>query len=292
MNASPEERRHAERLWQARIGALVSGASFGETAGAFDILVQWLREGHQQGFGWQEYYASLCGAWMHCRPTLPRPEAMARRVEPTAGAAPASLSGSLDPVGRAHRSSGGRARPDGRGEQLVGFYVRTGQRRLAIRYLACLAAATDDPDRQARYHLAAGGLLEQESDYPEAAAAYQRVLALKPTDRDVSYFGNNNRAYCLLQFGRYAEAEWLCRQAIQIDPGRHNARKNLGLALAGQQQYLQAAESLIAAARLEPRDPRAVRHLDQLLGAHPEVFEGQPDLAAQIARCRRLGGVG
>ena len=140
-----------------------------------------------------------------------------------------------------------------RGRNLVDFYVRTGQRRLAIRYLACLAAETDDPDRQARCHLAAGGLLEQEGDYADAATAYRRVLALEPVDRTVWYLAHNNFGYCLLQFGRYAEAEGFCRQAIQIDPETHNAHKNLGLALAEQKEYLQGVESLIVAARLEPR---------------------------------------
>ena len=78
------------------------------------------------------------------------------------------------------------------------------------------------------------------------------------------YFLHNNHAYCLAMLERFAEAEVLARQAIDIEPGRHNAHKNLGLALMGQGRLQEAAESFRRARDLNPGDGRAAYYLEIL----------------------------
>lgn len=78
--------------------------------------------------------------------------------------------------------------------------------------------------------------------------------------------------------------------ALAMAPTRFNAHKNLGLALAGQGQFVEAARCLLEADRRWPGDGRARRHLAELLAAHPEVLVEDLDLATE---CRAHGlGVG
>jgi len=103
----------------------------------------------------------------------------------------------------------------------------------------------------------------------------------------------NNRGYCLKELGRHTEAEVHCRAAIALDPARHNAHKNLGLALAEQGRRVEAAHCLLEADRRYPADGRARRHLAELLAAHPEVVQEDPALAAEWQEPGlRIGRVG
>ena len=90
------------------------------------------------------------------------------------------------------------------------------------------------------------------------------------------YFLHNNHAYCLDMLERFAEAEVLARQAIDIEPGRHNAHKNLGLALMGQGRLQEAAESFRRARDLSPGDGRAAYYL--------EILEQQPGRGTSARR--------
>ena len=84
---------------------------------------------------------------------------------------------------------------------------------------------------------------------------------------------------------RYEEAERHCRSAIRIDPRRHNAHKNLGIALQGLERHAAAAKSFLRAAQLCPADGRALGHLEELLAAHGEVLEQNPGIRAQLHDC-------
>ena len=90
--------------------------------------------------------------------------------------------------------------------------------------------------------------------------------------------------YCLNELGRHREAEAYCRKAITIDPRRHNAWKNLGIALEGLGQHADAAAAWIEAATLCPEDERAKRLLEKLAAGRPGigivVRKGAGDLAA------------
>jgi tetratricopeptide (TPR) repeat protein len=122
---------------------------------------------------------------------------------------------------------------------------------------------------------------------------YARGLALQAAAVDVAYFLHNNRGYCLNILGRHADAEVHTRAAIAIDPERHNAHKNLGLALAGQGRFGEAARCFLEADRRCPPDIRARGHLTELLAENPELLAGDPSLAtACCERGIRPGPVG
>lgn len=140
-----------------------------------------------------------------------------------------------------------------------------------------------DPENAAQKHIAAGCDCEHREDWTGASAEYERALALHSSDPRVRYFGHNNLAYCLLQLGRFAEAEPHCKAAIEINGDQYNAHKNLGLAWEGLGRYEDAAVSLLNAAIRAPNNTRAWLHFQKLLREHPELPGINPDIAAGIA---------
>ena len=159
---------------------------------------------------------------------------------------------------------------------------------LAIFYADKALDYADDANMKARCHLRLGALKEKGDDYAGAAALYAEAFSLESGKDDVWYFLNNNLGYCLNQIGRHGGAEFYCRAAIKIDPKRHNAYKNLGLALQGQGRYVEAARMLICAAELCLVDPRALNHLRELVTAHREVVREDPSVLARVEELHRL----
>ena len=98
------------------------------------------------------------------------------------------------------------------------------------------------------------------------------------------YFINNNLGFSLNIMERFAEAEPYCRRAMQSDPNRPNAYKNLGLSLAGQGQYREAAQCYVAATQINAADPRAFHLLMDLVKNHPEL---EYDFETAAACCRK-----
>jgi Flp pilus assembly protein TadD len=170
--------------------------------------------------------------------------------------------------------------------QLARFYSSTRQRDEAARYITFLMWLTDDLERQAAYWLALGQSMERVDDFEEAVSNYRRALSMEPTDADTWYFINNNLGYSLIQLGAYDEAEPFCRSAIQIAPQRHNAYKNLGLALQGQGKFSDAAKSFMRAVQANASDPRALNHLEALVEQHPDLTSLDSELAAFLDRSR------
>jgi tetratricopeptide (TPR) repeat protein len=76
-----------------------------------------------------------------------------------------------------------------------------------------------------------------------------------------------------------------CRAAIEIDPDRHNAYKNLGIAVQNQGRYAEAAKNFIRAAKMAPSDTRALVHLEGLIAGHREIFEETPERMDQLHDC-------
>jgi tetratricopeptide (TPR) repeat protein len=142
------------------------------------------------------------------------------------------------------------------------------------------------PDAAARMHLTLGCVHEHEANWEAAIASYRQVLAYDPQDPAVNYFGNNNLAYSLIQMGCFDEAEDYCLAAIDVDVRRHNAHKNLGLVFQGQGRWLDAAHSFLTAHNLNPQDPRALHHLEQLVTARPMLLTQSDSLRAGVKSMR------
>jgi Flp pilus assembly protein TadD len=131
---------------------------------------------------------------------------------------------------------------------------------------------------------------EKRGDFPGAADAYRRGLAFPADWTRTWYFLNNNLGFCLNQLGSFAEAEACCRTAIAFQPFVYNAHKNLGVSLAGQGRLVEAANSLLEAARRSSGDPRALGHLEDLLAHHPEIGRDHPEILAAAQECSMDGG--
>ncbi len=159
---------------------------------------------------------------------------------------------------------------------LAQFYKVSKQHEKALRHLRELMALLPDPERKAECVLTMGQAMEQVGDYPAAARYYREALALEPTRTFTWYFINNNLGFCLNTLGQFSEGEVYCRKALAADPARPNAHKNLGISLAGQGQYQEAATCFIAATQADAADGRSFRLLQDLLKEHPELeFEFQ-----------------
>jgi len=92
--------------------------------------------------------------------------------------------------------------------------------------------------------------------------------------------------YCLNYFGRFGEAEKYCRSAININPNRFNAYKNLGVALTGLGQHADAARNFMKATLSNPKDVRALKLLEELFANQKEVADEISDIETKIQKCR------
>jgi Flp pilus assembly protein TadD len=181
--------------------------------------------------------------------------------------------------------------PEGSGEhaaalwQLMRLMSMTGRQTEGLEILDALLGSAADLATRAEITLAMGQLMEGLGDFKAASATYSRGVTLEPIDPLVCYFLHNNLGYSLNQMGDHIAAERWCRAAIQIDPQRFNAHKNLGVACQAQGSYVEAARSFIRAAHCEASDPRAAIHLRALLEAHPEIAIDIPDIREQLESC-------
>ena len=139
--------------------------------------------------------------------------------------------------------------------------------------------------------LSIGQLQEQQENYAAAIDWYRKAFRMVPGTDGTWYLLHNNLGYCLNRFGLHEEAEDLCRKAIAIDPTRHNAYKNLGIALKGQECFAKAAQAYLEATQICPDDRRALRLLERLAAAHPEIETEVPGFSERIERCRRAAVV-
>jgi tetratricopeptide (TPR) repeat protein len=170
--------------------------------------------------------------------------------------------------------------------ELVVHYSRTDRQALAMARLRGLLDTTSDPVEQADYLLGLGQLMEQLGDFSAASVFYEEGLALGTGQPQALYLLHNNLGYCLNACADHRRAEEHCRAAIAIDGHRHNAYKNLAVALAGQGHYAEAAELYVRAVQLNPGDARALRHLEQLVAEHGDAIAGIPLLQARVDECR------
>jgi len=175
--------------------------------------------------------------------------------------------------------------------QLARFYSSTKRQQLAGNCISLLISLTEDPERHASYWLALGQTMEQIDNFHGAIEYYKQAFSMEPTHSHTWYFINNNLGYSLLQVGRFEQAEPYCRAAIEIDPAKHNAYKNLGLSLQGQARYNDAAISYLQSIRANSADPRALKHLETLLAEHPAVLAEVPEIRDLLNRSREAVNV-
>jgi|SRR6266446_7043035 len=155
--------------------------------------------------------------------------------------------------------------------QLARFYQQSKQYEKG---LACLRQALPqmpDAERKAHCVLALGQMMESVGDYSSAVGYYKEAFALEPVQTDAWYFINNNLGFSLNQLGQFGEGEKYCRKAIEVDPNRPNAFKNLGIALSGQGDFRGAAKCFLTATQVNAADARAFHLLEDLLKQHPEL---------------------
>lgn len=169
---------------------------------------------------------------------------------------------------------------------LAWLYSKLGRPSDALDLMKRVAGMAGDPEKKAACFLTLGQLMEQLRDFPSAIAFYSQAFSLEPACTATWYLINNNLGFCLNTLGRYEDAESYCRAAIRIDPDRHNAYKNLGICLEGKSDYRRAAEAYLAAVQANAANGRALRHLESLYRAHPEVGTEIPDFEAKLAHCR------
>jgi len=172
--------------------------------------------------------------------------------------------------------------------ELVVLYSYSGRQTLALQHLHRLLESTADPAEQADYLLGLGQLMEQVGDHGGASAFYREGLALPRAPAETRHLLHDNLGACLNRAGAFAAAEAHCRAAIALDAGRHDAHRNLGVALEGQERLVDAARAFIRAVQLEPRDPQALQHLERLVRSRPSLPEALSALASHVEECRAL----
>lgn len=158
----------------------------------------------------------------------------------------------------------------------------------AYTYAEKMLLYAEDAGDKAYCLLCMGQAKERLREYGEALKIYLSAMDLPLARNDDWYFLYNNTGYCLNLFGRYVEATPYCRVAIGINPKRHNAFKNLGVALQGQGEYSKAAVVYIQAIRICPRDGRALNLLEELVSSEGEHIQDIYHLMAELWRCRDL----
>jgi tetratricopeptide (TPR) repeat protein len=115
----------------------------------------------------------------------------------------------------------------------------------------------------ARDYANLGGVLAGQGRAEEALAAYRQGLEIDPLDLD----NLNNLGYTLLQLQRYDEAEEALQRALEIDPGFAPALGNLGLLAEQRQQPTQAIAYYEQALEADPGLRFARQALATLLAA-------------------------
>jgi tetratricopeptide (TPR) repeat protein len=171
--------------------------------------------------------------------------------------------------------------------ELARLYNATGRQEQALQCLRRVLVGESGLEAKAGCVLALGQTMERTGDFPGAIRYYREALVMEPARTETWYFIHNNLGYSYNQVGQHVEAERFCRSAIAIAPDRHNAHKNLGIALTGLGRFHEAAQCFITATQKCANDPRATEHLRQLLEQHPELnaeFEGALDVCQRTVR--------
>lgn len=165
-------------------------------------------------------------------------------------------------------------------------HKQSGQLKPAAALFRRLLAQAGGAEEKAQQHLALGQTAELACDFAGAIRHYKAALALEPAEPGIWYFILNNLGYSHNQLGQFAEGEHYCRLALKADETRHNAHKNLGLALEGQGRSREAGACFARATLIAPVDGRAYQHLLDLIRKRPELAAGLREELRACAKAR------
>jgi tetratricopeptide (TPR) repeat protein len=149
---------------------------------------------------------------------------------------------------------------------------------VAQAYFERIIAISDSEVIKSLSLLSIGQIKENQEDIPGAIEWYRRAFRMRPGSDGTWYLLYNNLGYCLNRLGQHEEAMGYCEKAVSLNPDRHNAHKNLGVALEGLCRYSDAARSYLRAAGLCPADTRALSLLYSVIKSHPEIAVDFPEL--------------
>jgi tetratricopeptide (TPR) repeat protein len=170
---------------------------------------------------------------------------------------------------------------------LAWLYQRSGHLDQASGCIQKIIELTEDAEELGSAYLRLGQLEESRGDFVAAARRYREALALEPCSTPTWYFIHNNLGYSLNQIGEHDSAVPYFERALQIDPARPNAYKNLGLAHQALGDLQKAADMFIAATQADASDSRSLGHLTALLEANPVLEVDAPDLRERVDACRK-----
>lgn len=162
---------------------------------------------------------------------------------------------------------------------VVGFYRGVNKLDAAKGLLEQYLQAGDNPQQIAHCYLALGQIETDEQQFDRALAHFTSAMSLEPEKTRILYVLHNNAGYCLNALGRYTEAEWHCRLAIDLDAARASAYRNLGVSLQGTGNILGAAWAFFESVKAETADDRARLLLEQLVTENPGLIVRCPWLA-------------
>jgi len=169
---------------------------------------------------------------------------------------------------------------------LAVLYQKTGHLDRAEGCIRRVIELTDDPEKIGAGYLALGQIAESRRDYVAATKHYGEACAMEPCSTPTWYFIHNNLGYSLNQTGNHIQAIPYLKRAVEIDPARPNAYKNLGLAHEALGDLAKAADYFIAATQVDASDCRSFEHLTMLLEANPALEVDVPDLRERVEMCR------
>jgi tetratricopeptide (TPR) repeat protein len=171
---------------------------------------------------------------------------------------------------------------------LAVLYSQTQRLDESANHIRRVIALTDDLEIHGSCHLALGQLEERREDYQAAAKRYREALTLEPCSTSTWYFIHNNLGYSLNQVGEHEAAVRYLEVAVEIDPGRPNAYKNLALSYEALGDVERAADLFVAATQADASDSRSLAHLEALVEAHPALLGDVPSLAVGLEACRKV----
>ena|GEM_PF-1414785 len=147
---------------------------------------------------------------------------------------------------------------------------------------------TGNLESQAKAFWMLGVEAEQRMDWTGAIDCYQVVLRIQPADPLSRYFSTHNMAFALIQLKRFEEAVPYAEAAIRLNEGWPFGYHTLGVALNQLGKYPEAAYAFLTAIwKGGQKSNDSWRHLQAMLGAHPDVLVAVPRLAGDVEQVRR-----